>query len=953
MAPDLRIQVFGGLRVWRGGDELDLGPLRQQCVLAVLVAAEGDRVGMNRLVSVLWPTSAPSSAVNQVHRHIGELRRALDPELRIREMGRHLLPAGDGYRLDLDGVESDLRRFTEAVREARRLASEGDLVRAAGGYRSALEIARSPAFVGLESRPGVEREIEVAVRARSAAAIAAAECCVRPAEAETMLPVVERVAASALLDEVLQARLIRLRHLAGHRAAALELFEQVKQALGAELGVDPGAELRSAQLAVLTAGDHAAAEEAGPPLVVTSTLPPALGNFVARSGVQSRLDEAVLADGSPLVAVTGMAGIGKTSLVIRWAHAVRDRYPDGAIYLNLRGFEAPERLVTPYEALGVLLEALGVRSIAAPETLAGRADRFRSLVETRRVLVVLDNAKDAEQVRPLLLGEARSLVIVTSRDTLLGLAVHDGATLIPLDKWDADASRALLAARVGSRRVARDADAVRSIVRSCGGLPLALSMVGASAAFRPDLPLQEIAQELLPTTGRLAAIGGAVGEDLSATFDWSYRALTRPAARLFRHLAVHPGPQMSSASLASVVGESLADTRVSTRALVAANMLTEVSRDRFVLHDLLRAYAERLLDDSGESAAGRRRLIEHYVAATRQAWLVSGRPALTPAGDAVPSLLVERFRSPSDAAAWYRQEAGVLRACVRMSAALGLWRQAASIVLDWRLVNQAHTAAEKLPYCRMALDLLPPEERSIVRVELLRELAGVLARSGEVSAARQHYEEARGIAEELGDHAALSSIYRNLVSVDKYLGDREESRRYARMAVEAAETAGRADLLELAYTVLSSFLGEGDGDWEGAKAAALRALEIGTGQEDYIRPAQLWLLGMSEHHLGLHREALATAAEGLDLVDDTPLVMDQAALLHVQAVSAEAVGDLDLAEHAARRFQDLYSANRSLFDEEYEQRVIGVREAIARILAGSRSEEGAATGPAAPLRSDG
>jgi DNA-binding SARP family transcriptional activator/tetratricopeptide (TPR) repeat protein len=938
MASELRIQVFGGLRAWRDGRELSLGPLRQQIVLAALVAAEGDRVSLDRLVSVLWSGDAPATAANQIHRHIGELRRVLDPDLRTRETGCYILPAADGYRLDVERVHLDLQTFREAVAEAQRSAAQGDLVRARSGYRTALEIARSPAFAGLGSRVGlgVGAGLDGAARARSAAAVAAAKCCERSGEAEAMLPAVERVAASSPMDEALQAGLIRLRHLAGHRAAALQLFEQVKQALGAELGVGPGAELRAAHLAVLTSG-HGANDKAGdPPVVVSSTLPSALVNFVARAGMQSRLDEAVISDGSPLVAVTGMAGIGKTSLVIRWAHSLKDRFPDGAIYLDLRGFEAPEKLVAPYDALGALLEALGVPSLAAPKTVEARADRLRSLVSTRRVLVVLDNAKDAEQVRPLLLGEPRSLVIVTSRDQLLGLAVHDGATLIPLDKWDPDAARALIAARVGSRRVHAEPDAVRSIVRSCGGLPLALSMVGARAAFQPDLSLQDIAEELVPTAGRLSAIGDAVGEDLSAAFGWSYRALTEPAARLFRHLAVHPGPQMSLASLASVIGETVKETRVLTRSLISANMLTEASPDRFVLHDLLRVYAERLLESSRESEEGCRRLIEHYVAATRQVSLVFGRPSISPGGDGERPESVERFDSTRDAVVWYQREAGVLRECVRMCEKFGLAQQAASIVLDWRPVA-LDTAGQGLPYCRMALDLLPEGERSLLRAELLRDLAGKLARSGDLPAARRHYEDALSIAVELDDHSLLSNIYRNMSWAD---ADKEEGLRHLESAVEAAELAGSPYLLEMALVVLASFwIIEQKKEWEKARAVALRALEISSGRtDDHMRPTILWLLGLSDMHLGAYREALAYAAEGLDLVGDGPMVVDQSYHLSLQAVAAEAVGDSGLAEHAARRFDELYAVNGAVFDEEY-QHLPEVREAIARILAGSRSEK--------------
>ncbi len=367
----------------------------------------------------------------------------------------------------------------------------------------------------------------------------------------------------------------------------------------------------------LTDRDAAAYPSAPPPPAagVPAQLPAALAGFTGRADSLAALARVLERGGATMltVAITGTAGVGKTTLAVHWAHHVKHRYPDGQLYVNLRGFDPDAGLVPAAEALGGFLAALGVPEHSVPADLAERAATFRSLVAGRQLLVVLDNARDAEHVRPMLPGTAGCLVVVTSRNQLTSLVAVEGAHPLPLTVLGDDEARSLIAARIGLERAGAEPEAMADIVARCAQLPLALSVVAARAAIQPDTPLAALAAELRRTDGALDALdGGDAVTNVRAVFSWSYRALTPDARRMFRLLGVHPGADVDLFGAAATAALPVPTAKAALGELVRANLLREHRPGRYAFHDLLRAYAADQTD-AAEADAAQDRLLDHYL----------------------------------------------------------------------------------------------------------------------------------------------------------------------------------------------------------------------------------------------------------------------------------------------------------------------------------------------------
>ncbi|MGO4423757.1 NB-ARC domain-containing protein, partial [Streptomyces sp. MCAF7] len=324
-------------------------------------------------------------------------------------------------------------------------------------------------------------------------------------------------------------------------------------------------------------------------------LPQDLPAFSGRRAPLAKLSGLLPEDGRPLdtaviSVIGGMAGVGKTTLAVHWAHQVADRFPDGQFYVDLRGFDTAGTALGPGEAVRDFLCALGVPRHRVPHGLDAQTALYRSLLAGRHFLVLLDNALDTEQVRPLLPGAPGCLVIVTSRDTLTGLVADHGAHPLSLCWLDAEEGRELLAARLGAARVAAEPQAAAEIVELCAGLPLALSCVAARLAAHPGFRLSALAAELRDAHDRLDAIARGSAE-VSTVFSWSYRALSPGAARLFRLLAGHPGPDLSASAVAELAGLDAQEIARLLAELIRAHLVAELSPGRYSVHDLLRSYA--------------------------------------------------------------------------------------------------------------------------------------------------------------------------------------------------------------------------------------------------------------------------------------------------------------------------------------------------------------------------
>ncbi|WP_344652640.1 AfsR/SARP family transcriptional regulator [Cryptosporangium japonicum] len=643
--------VLGPVQAWADGRSVDVGPPQQRAVLALLLARAGEEVPLAELIDALWPAGPPASAAGSLHGYASRLRRVLEPDRPVRAPSRWIERVSRGYRLVADADEVDLLWFRRRVAQARASAVAADTIAA---YVDALEVWRGPVAAGLDvavrSHP-VFRALE----SEYAEVLAdAADAALDAGLTRDVLPFLQRQAALEPLDEPLQARLVRTLAAEGRRGPALALYRSVRDRLVDELGIEPGPELRSAHEDVL----HSDGAERG---TVPAQLPAALATFTGRGAELAAIDAAV--DTAVAVAVRGMGGVGKTALAVRWAHSVAARYPDGQLYVDLRGFDENESPVDPGEALRAFLDALGVPPSSVPDGLDAQASLYRSLLAGRRMLVVLDDAGDARQVAPLLPGASGCTAVVTSRDPLAELVAAGAVASVALDAFTPEASREFLRGRLGTTRVAAEPEAADRIVARSGRLPLALAIVAARAALNSTFPLSALADELESDVGLDAFTVPGLRGDLRAVFTSSYRTLRPETAALFRRMAAHPGPDLGLPAAVAMAGAPEPVVRRGLRELVAANLLTELRPGRFVYHDLLREYALELGGAEDDGFVGALDYYLHTAIETRQV-LAPARP-LDRLMDRPPGLARHDFADADAVVAWYEIERTALLEIVR------------------------------------------------------------------------------------------------------------------------------------------------------------------------------------------------------------------------------------------------------------------------------------------------
>jgi DNA-binding SARP family transcriptional activator/tetratricopeptide (TPR) repeat protein len=633
----LWVQVLGPVMAWRDGRLLDIGSVRQRAVLAMLALGRGLPVRRETLVDTLWSEGPPSSAVNIVQGHVSGLRHVLGQET--------VVWSGEGYRLRVDAAELDLLAFEEMARQAEAAAQAGDAAAACGLFERALGLWRGDpvADAGIVAASPV---VTALVARRADVVTGFARAAVDAGVPGRALGELRALAGREPLDERAHAWLMLALAGSGQQAAALEVFAGCRKRLDEQLGVRPGPELARAHDLVLRQQTPAPAKQAAPAAVrpehdedrpgtatdegaaasaasgVPRQLPSATRGFVGREPQLTTLSGLLGGDdglGGTVVisAIGGIAGVGKTTLALRWAHQVASQFPDGQLYVNLRGFGPGGPPVAPGTAISGFLEALDVPAARIPVQPEARAGLYRSLLAGRRMLLVLDNARDSAQVIPLLPGEPGCLVLVTSRSPLTGLVAAEGARAVPLDVLTEAEAHELLTVRLGASRVAAEPAAVREIMALTGRLPLALSIVAARAVAHLARPLAGLAADLRDEHGRLDALEGEeLSADVRAAFSWSYQQLSEPAQRMFRLLGLHPGPDITAAAAASLAGLSRPQARRMLTELTGAGLLTESAAGRHASHDLVHAYAAELTrtHDTDESrAAATHRMLSHYL----------------------------------------------------------------------------------------------------------------------------------------------------------------------------------------------------------------------------------------------------------------------------------------------------------------------------------------------------
>ncbi|WP_306790922.1 tetratricopeptide repeat protein [Streptomyces sp. JV178] len=620
---------------------------------------------------------------------------------------------------------------------------------------------------------------------------------------------------------------------------------------------------------------------------VPAQLPPALPGFAGRveqlDHLDALLDTSPAADGTTratgavvISAIAGTAGVGKTALAVHWAWRMADRFPDGQLYVNLRGFHPTASAMSPTEAIRGFLTAFAVPTDRVDRDPDAQIGLYRSLFAGRRVLVVLDNARDAEQVRPLLPATPGCLALVTSRNRLTGLVAADGAHPLLLDLLTEDEARQLLVGRLGRDRVADAPDATREIITRCARLPLALSIVAARAATAPGLPLASFARELREAgSGPLGHRLDAFAEDDPATdvrtvFSWSYRRVTPPAARLFRLLGLHTGPDITAPAAAALAGVPHDEARTLLGELTRAHLLEQHRPGRYTSHDLLRAYAAELtgeLDAADDRRAALRGLLDHQLHSA-----VSASDALSwyrdPVALAAPDAAArpETFTDPAAALTWFTSELPNLTAAVRAAARHG--RKTHAWQLAWAMVSFFDLAGhwqEWVDTHQVALRAARRTGDTVGEARTHRNLGRVRARQGRFDDALGHLGRSLSLFRELGDPVGRAQTLRNLGVVLGRQGRHRECLEPAREALEllrrAGHRVGEGRVLNQIGWQLALI-----GDHQGAVEHCREALRILRGLGDRDGEGAAWdSLGHAHLGLGDHREAISCFRAALRL----------------------------------------------------------------------------------------
>lgn len=810
----LRVGVLGSLLVCWGGSPVGLSRGRVRVLVALLAMSAGRPVGVDRLAAVIWPEERPEQVRSSLQTVVARARREVP--------GDAIVTTANGYLLDVDPDRVDLLGFRRLIRAAGTADAPGAVLEY---LDRALELWRGAPLGDIRSA-ALERDVVPALVDEWLSAVCwRAKLRLADGRHDEVITELRDLTGQYPLRESLWAQLIQALADVGRRAEAIEQYHLAQGILADELGVDPSPDLQGLYLRLLQSdpptaavnGAGAAAAEAAkaqarrwPP----RQLPAAAVGFVGRSGQLKLLTET--ADGvvdSPgtvgISVISGMAGVGKSALAVHWAHRAAEKFPDGQLYANLRGFDSSGVPAPPTQVLCRFLDALGVPAERIPPSVEGQAGLYRTLLAERRILIVLDNARDTAQVLPLLPGSPGCMAVITSRSPLTALAASYGAQLIGLDVLSDGEAGELLAARLGAARIAAGRQTAADLVALCGRLPLALTITAARAAARPALPLNAFTAELRHAPRPLDVFdAGDPAGDLRAVFSWSSAALSRQATEMLLLLSIHPGPDVSLPAAASLSGRPAGDADAALRELLALHLVTEHHRGRFALHDLVRAYADEsaqatLTGEQRHRAIGR--TLDHYLQTAR-----SGDATLNPAyhPDAVapspPSdnCVPEQLTDPQQAMDWFQAEHRVLIALTTLAADTGFDTHA------WQLPLAFHRYLDSRGYWNDWADILLTAQAAADRLGDRTAAAHVNSSAGRLSMRRGEHQRALTTCEQalalhcqLGDRHAQALTWGSLGYIHRHLHHHDESVDCYHHAIDLFQEIG--DLYQLATTLVN------------------------------------------------------------------------------------------------------------------------------------------------------
>ncbi|NKI43309.1 AfsR/SARP family transcriptional regulator [Streptomyces physcomitrii] len=863
VAPALRFSVLGPVRAWRGEEPLPTGSPQQRALLAALLLREGRTATASELIDALWGEEPPSQALAALRTYASRLRKVLGAEVLVSEAGGYAVRVSSD-RLDLSVAES-LRTEAEKARTAGDLSHARALINRALGTWEGEPLANLPGPFAETQRTRLEEWRLQLLESRLDMDLD------EGAHAETVAELTALTAAHPLRERLRELLMLAL-YRSGRQAEALAVYADTRRLLAEELGVDPRPGLKELQQRILQADPGLAqsgtrAATPPPAAVRPAQLPATVPDFTGREHLVAELGEVLSAADGKVMAVSALAGIGgvgKTTLAVHVAHAARASFPDGQLYVDLQG--AGSRPADPETVLGSFLRALGTPESAVPDSLEERAALYRSSLDTRRVLVLLDNAKDAAQVRPLLPGAEGCAALITGRVRMVDLA---GAHLVDLDVMSPEEALQLFTRIVGAERVASEREAALDVVSACGFLPLAIRIAASRLAARRTWTVSVLAAKLGDERRRLDELQAG---DLAvkATFELGYGQLEPAQARAFRLLGLADGADMSLAAAAALLDLPAEDAEDLLEALVDTSLLESAAPGRYRFHDLVRLYAracaERDEHPPGERAAATSRLLDFYLASARRVYEID-----RPGDRLVDSLEPTRhpglaFTERPAAQDWLYAEAIPLLACVRQSTGSGTLRRA--IDLMWAAVDLAESGANAREYEAAATALVEAaracaDSRSEGRASIVLGNAHLLM--GRFDQADEEGLRALRLSEAAGD--GLTECWAaNMVGAIAFYQNRfEVAEGYFQRAYEGFHARGDGPGAASALCNVSrTHLGTG------RAASAVRLAQQGTDMYDSMGHSLKgangrYALGMALSASGRHREAAERFTEALDV----------------------------------------------------------------------------------------
>lgn len=852
--------LLGPVRAMSRGVPVDLGPRKQRLVLAVLLLGANRFVATASLVRACWLDDPPPTAHRVVHAHVSRLRGAL-AKAGAAQHGVSLTRHGAGYLLGCDPMRVDVHRFRDLVDQAR--AAADDEARAAL-LDEALALWRGAPLDDVTSDEARERLCGGLAEVRLAAMQERWAAQLRLGHHLSILDDLAVQAVEHPRQQRITGQLILALYRAGRATDALEVYRAYRRRLADEFGMDPGAELQQLELSILRADPAldlpGRAVETAPPVAapVPAQLPPDVPGLAGREDYLAELDKA-----SAAVVISGAAGVGKTALAVHWAHRVGDdRFPDGQLYVNLRGFDPTGRMVSPAEAVRGFLDALGVPIDHIPAGLDAQTARYRSLLSGKRILILLDNARDADQVRPLLPATPTAMTIVTSRNQLTSLLAVEGVHPLTLDVLSPSAARRLLDQRVGAERIAAEPAAVEAIISACARLPLALC-IAAARARQSGFPLATLAAEVGTAGQALDALdAGDLVSDVRAVFSWSLAAVTPPAARLFRLLGLHPGPDIAAQAAASLAGLPVPATRRLLTELTRTNLLTEPMPGRYTCHDLLREYAADLaatVDTDDERRTADRRLLDHYLHsayAAERLFHPHRDPIQVPLRPPAPGTRPEALADPVRAADWLSTERTVLLGAVRHAVGAGFDTHA------WQLAWAINTFLFRRGHWR---DMATTWEHALAAGERLgdlrargeahRDLGHAVTMLGRDAEAYAHLHRALDMFTQADDLVGQARTQHNLAYLYERRDELGPALRHAQQALALHRADGRLRGQAVALNGVGWTYAR-LGDYPQALTHCREALTLYRRIGNQYGQAAAWdSVGYAHHHLGDHTRA--------------------------------------------------------------------------------------------------